>query len=156
MTAPPPPATPPAPERPLTPLLRPALALLAGLGITVLIVGGGVLITTLAALRGQSPATFAPPSWYYATNMVITVLGPAAGGFAVSRITRGRSLFTVSVLALILLVSGIAPILRGTPAAQGQPHWYPLALALLGPIGVMAGGIGERRNAAPRSPGGAA
>jgi peptidoglycan/LPS O-acetylase OafA/YrhL len=149
MTAPPPP---PAPQRPLTPLLRPALALLAGLGITVLIVGGGVLITTLGALRGQDPNNFTPPSWYYAANMTLSFVGAAAGGFAVSRITRGRSLFTVMVLALILLVSGIAPILRGTPAAPGQPNWYPLALALLGPLGVLVGGIGERRGDSARSP----
>jgi hypothetical protein len=154
MTAP---STPPAPpQRPLTPLLRPALALLAGLGITVLIVGGGVLITTLGALRGQDPRNFTPPPWYYGANMTLSLLGAAAGGFAVSRITRGRSLFTVMVLALILLVSGVAPVLRGTAAAPGQPHWYPLALALLGPIGVIAGGVAERRNAAPRSASGAA
>lgn len=153
MTAPSPP---PAPRRPLTPLLRPALALLAGLGITVLIVGGGVLMTTLGALRGQDPSRFSPPTWYYAANMALTFLGAAAGGFAVSRITHGRSLFTVMVLALILLVSGVAPIMRGTPATPGQPPWYPLALALLGPIGVIAGGVAERRNDVPRSPGGAA
>ena len=150
MTAPPT-SPPPAPPRPLTPLLRPALALLAGLGITVLIVGGGVLITTLAALRGQTPSTFVPPSWYYAANMLLSLLGPAAGGFAVSRITLGRSLFTVFVLSLILFVSGIAPILRGTPAGPGQPPWYPLALALLAPVGVIAGGLAERRGDASTS-----
>jgi len=150
MTAPPP------PQRPLTPLLRPALALLAGLGITVLIVGGGVLITTLGALRGQDPRNFAPPMWYYAANMTLSILGAAAGGFAVSRITHGRSLFTVAVLALILLVSGIAPILRGTAGTPGHPPWYPLVLALLGPIGVLAGGVGERRNNGPRASAGTA
>ena len=145
-------APPPVPQRPLTPLLRPALALLAGLGITVLIVGGGVLVTTLGALRGQDPQNFTPPAWYYAANMTLSFFGAAAGGFAVSRITHGRTLFTVMVLALILLVSGIAPILRGTASAPGQPSWYPLVLALLGPIGVIVGGLGERRNDGPKRP----
>ena len=126
-------------------MLRPALALLAGLGVTVLIVGGGVIVTTLAAMRDSNPRDFNPPDWYYAVNLTLSALGAAAGGFATSRITAGRSFFTVVVLALMLFMSGIAPVLRGTPGSPGQPRWYPLALALLGPIGVAVGGALERR-----------
>jgi hypothetical protein len=126
-------------------MLRPALALLAGLGITVFIVGGGVVITTLAAMRESDPRSFSPPLWYYAANLTLSAIGAAAGGFTTARVTIGRSFFTVFVLALILLMSGIAPVLRGAPSAPSQPEWYPLALALLGPIGVLAGGALERR-----------
>lgn len=125
-------------------MLRPALALLAGLGVTVLIVGGGVIVTTLAAIRDANPRAFSPPAWYYAVNLTLSALGAAAGGFTTSRITVGRSFFTVFVLALILFVSGIAPVLRGA-GTPGQPQWYPLILALLGPIGVLVGGALERR-----------
>jgi peptidoglycan/LPS O-acetylase OafA/YrhL len=121
------------------------MALLAGLGVTVFVSGGGVLITTLAALRDRDPNAFDPPMWYYATNLALTVAGALAGGFTASRITHRRSMFTVLVMALIVLMSGLAPVLRGTHGAVGQPDWYPLSLAFAGPIGVLLGGVLERR-----------
>jgi hypothetical protein len=133
-------------------MLRPALALLAGLGVTVLIVGGGVIVTTLAAIRDSNPRAFSPPAWYYAANLTLSALGAAAGGFTTSRITAGRSFFTVFVLALMLLMSGIAPVLKGVPATSGQPAWYPLTLAILGPIAVLVAGALERRRTVGRPP----
>jgi hypothetical protein len=121
------------------------MALLAGLGVTVFVSGGGVLITTLAALRDRDPNAFDPPMWYYATNLALTVAGSLAGGFTTSRITHGRSMFTVFVMALVVLMSGLAPVLRGTHGAAGQPDWYPLSLAFAGPVAVIVGGLLERR-----------
>lgn len=118
--------------------------------MTVLIVGGGVLISTLAAMRNADPHDFRPAAWYYAVNLALSALGAAAGGFATARITIGHSFFTVFVLALILLMSGIAPVLRGAAAAPGQPEWYPLVLALVGPVFVLVGGALERRRIAVR------
>jgi hypothetical protein len=133
------------PPLPTSSTLRPALALLAGLGITVLIVFLGVTITTLAALRGVDPKTYVAPFWTYPTHLMISALGAAAGGFATARITTGHSLFTTFVLALILLMSALAPVLRGTPGGPGQPDWYPLALAIASPLGALLGGLFERR-----------
>ena len=46
---------------PTSSVIRPALALLAGLGITALIVGPGILATTLFMLRGApDPREFVP------------------------------------------------------------------------------------------------
>ena len=146
------------PPLPTSTTLRPALALLAGLGITVLIVFVGVTITTLAALRGVDPKEYVAPFWTYPTHLLISAAGAAAGGFATARITAGRSLFTTFVLALILLMSALAPVLRGTRGGAGQPDWYPLSLAIASPLGAMLGGLLERRNerrgtgVAPASP----
>jgi hypothetical protein len=126
--------------------LRPALALLAGLGITVLIVFLGVTITTLAALRGIDPKAYVAPFWTYPTHLIISVLGAMTGGFATARITTGHTLFTTLVLALILLMSALAPVLRGTPGGAGQPDWYPLSLAIASPLGALLGGTLERRH----------
>ena len=143
-----------APERPPPPpiasSLRPALGLLAGLGITVLIVFFGVTISTLAALRGQDARHYVAPFWTYPTHLIISALGAAAGGFATARITTGRSLYTVLVLALIMLMSALGPVLRHTPPTVGQPLWYPLSLAIASPLAALAGGLLERRSAGRR------
>ena len=130
---------------PTSSTIRPALALLAGLGITVLIVFFGVTITTLAALRGTDAKSYVAPFWTYPTHLLISMLGAAFGGFATARITTGRSLFTTFVLALILLMSALTPVLRGTRGTPGQPNWYPLSLAIVSPVGAMLGGLFERR-----------
>jgi hypothetical protein len=132
---------------PTSTTLRPALALLAGLGITVLIVFLGVTISTLAALRGVDPKAYVAPLWTYPTHLLISAFGAAMGGFATARITTGHSLFTTFVLALILLMSALTPVLRGTPGGPGQPDWYPLSLAIVSPLGAMLGGLLERRRA---------
>ena len=137
--------TDPRPPIRTTSTLRPTLALLAGLGVTVLIVFFGVTISTLAALRGVDPATYVAPSWTYPTHLLISFLGAAAGGFTTSRVTAGRTLFTTLVLALILLMSALTPVLRHAPSAPGQPDWYALSLVIASPVGALLGGILERR-----------
>jgi len=142
--------TAPRPPLPMSTSLRPALALLAGLGVTVLIVFVGVTVSTLAALRGVDPKTYVPPAWTYPTHLAISALGALAGGFTTARITIGRTLFTTLVLALILLMSALAPVLRRTAGAPGQPAWYAPSLAIASPIGAMLGGILERRRGRAR------
>jgi hypothetical protein len=121
------------------------LALLAGLGITVVLVVIGTLVATVAMLRGGDVQSFMVSPGYLAAKLVISVLGAAAGGFTTSRITAGRSFFTVFLLAVVLFMSAMVPVLRGATALVGQPAWYPIALALLGPIAVLIGGYLERR-----------
>jgi hypothetical protein len=143
--------TDPRPPLPTSTSLRPALALLAGLGVTVLIVFVGVTVSTLAALRGVDPKTYVAPAWTYPTHLTISALGAFAGGFTTARITIGRTLFTTLVLALILLMSALAPVLRRTPGAPGQPVWYAPSLAIASPVAAIVGGILERRRGRARS-----
>jgi len=133
------------PPLPASRSIRPALALLAGLGVTVLIVFFGVTISTLAALRGVDPKSYVAPAWVYPTHMVISFFGALAGGFTTARVTTGHSLFTTLVLALILLMSALTPVLRHAPSAPGQPEWYALSLVIASPLGALLGGILERR-----------
>jgi hypothetical protein len=133
---------------PASSVIRPVLALLAGLGVTVFVVVLGTLVATFAALRGVDPTHFQPPPAYLAANLTVSAAGALLGGFTTSRLTAGRSFYTVFLLALLLFVSGIAPVVRGSPPAVGQPSWYPLALALLAPAGVLLGGAVERRRRA--------
>jgi hypothetical protein len=135
----------PAPPPPTPTFLRPLLALLAGLGITALISAFGIVVATFAALRGVDPKQFTPPPAYLGTTLVLSVLGAFSGGYATARITAGRSFYTVLLLATVLLVSGVVPVVRGTGPAPGWPGWYPMAQALLVPLGALAGGLLERR-----------
>ena len=146
--------TEPRPPLPAS-MLRPALALLAGLGVTVLIVLVGVTAATLASLRGVDPKDYVAPFWTYPTHLVISTLGAIAGGFTTSRIAADRSLYTTLALSLVLLMSGLMPILRSMPAAPGQPVWYPLSLAIGSWAGAVLGGMLERRprRGAPASTG---
>ena len=137
--------TDPRPPLPTSRSMRPALALLAGLGVTVLIVFFGVTISTLAALRGVDPKSYVAPAWTYPMHMLISFLGAMAGGFATARITAGHTLFTTLVLALILLMSALTPVLRHAPSAPGQPGWYTLSLVVASPLGALLGGVLERR-----------
>lgn len=134
-----------APERPPPPpistSLRPALALMAGLGITVLIVFAGVTISTLAALRGQDAQHYVAPFWTYPTHLVIAAVGAAAGGFTTARLTMERSAYTVLLLALVLLMSALGPVTRHVPPAPGQPAWYALALAIVSPLAALGIGL---------------
>ena len=142
------------PERPPPPpsstSLRPALALLAGLGITVLIVFTGVTISTLAALRGQDPQHYVAPFWTYPTHLLISAVGAAAGGVTTARITAGRSTFSVVLLAVILMMSALGPVVRHVPPNPGQPWWYALSLAIVSPVAALGAGLLERRAGARR------
>ena len=145
MTAPGRPSPPPA-----STLLRPVLGLMAGLGITVLIVVVGVLISTMAAMRGQDSQHYVAPFWTYPAHVLIIALGAATGGAVTGRVTAERSAYSVFLLALILMMSALGPVIRHVPAAPGQPAWFALALAVVNPVAALAGGLLTRRADARR------
>jgi hypothetical protein len=121
------------------------LALLAGLGITVIVMGIGTVIANLAVLLAGDGKTLVVSPGYLAGKLIIFALGALAGGFTAARIAAGRSLFTVFLVALVLLMSAIVPVLRGGAPEAGHPAWYPVAIAILTPLGVLVGGFMERR-----------
>ena len=137
------------PPAPAPSFVRPALGLLAGLGITLLIAACGIIIATLAALRGVRPDRFVATPGYLVVVTTINLLGAVAGGFTTARVTSGRSFFTVLLLAIIVFTSGMAHALKDAPR-PGEPHAYPMALAVVVAVGVLLGGALERRGARRR------
>ena len=136
------------PPHPAASSLRPVLGLMAGLGVSALIVFVGVVIATLAAMRGQDSKHYVAPFWTYPTHLLIIALGAAAGGATTARITAGRSAYSVFLLALILLMSALVPVLRHAPPAPGQPAWFTLSVAIVNPLAALLGGLLTRRAAA--------
>ena len=136
------PTLPPPP--PTSSFVRPAIGLLAGLGVSLLIIWIGTVAAGIMTLHGPDALHSPYPSGYVWGKLVAAALGAFAGGFATSRITSGRSLYTVLLLALILLIAAAGPALRGM-APPGDPRWYPLTQALVVGVGVLLGGVLERR-----------
>jgi hypothetical protein len=136
----------PTPSAPPTPtFVRPVLALLAGLGITVVLVALATVAAALAMLRGGDAKSLLASTDYLAVGLAIGLVGAVAGGFTTARITHGRSPYTISLLALMLFVSAIVPVLRGAPVQAGPPAWQSIALAVIEPLGVLLGAYLERR-----------
>ena len=125
------------------------LGLLAGLGITVIIfaVATVTVIMLFGVARGANLQELMRSTGYLVTNLAITVLAGAAGGYVVSRATGGQSRFAVLVLALILLVSGLAAA-RKDPTPQGRPEWHAWTMPVMSALGVTIGALmaGRRRS----------
>jgi hypothetical protein len=129
--------------------VRPAMALLAGLGITALIVGFGVVTATLAMLRGvPDPAAFRPSSGNLIVYLIINAVGAFAGGFATARISVGRSFYSVLLLAVVLFMSAMVMVLRAKDPAQAGPQWYIIGQAVTVLVASLLGGFLERRRQA--------
>ena len=133
------------PSAPPTPsFIRPALGLLAGLGIFVLAYAVPVLVGTLVMLQGVTdPAAYQPPPRFQLFNLIVGALAGVASGWLVARMTIGRSWYTLLLLALILCVSPLAEARRA--AASGQAYQLLIALAVVSPAGALLGGWLERR-----------
>ena len=136
----------PTPTAPPTPtFVRPVLALLAGLGITVVFVTLATVVAALAMLNGGDAKSLLARPDYLGVGLAIGLVGAVAGGFTTARITHGSSPYTVSLLALMLFVSAIVPVLRGAPALGGPPAWHSITLAIIEPLGILLGAYVERR-----------
>jgi len=122
------------------------MGLIAGLGITALITGPGIIMATLAMLRGVGdPRGFQPTTANLLVYLAIIALGALAGGVATARITTGRSFYTVFLLGSVLFMSAMVVVLRGDTSAQARPRWYSISQAVIVLIAVLLGGYVERR-----------
>jgi len=135
-----PPVTPPTSS-----FVRPAIGLLAGIGVALLLIAAGTVLAGVLTLHGVEALSRPFPAGYVWGKLVAAVIGALAGGFTTSRITVGRSSYTVVVLAVILFVAAAGPALRGTNAFPHDPSWFPLTLAVVELVGVSIGGLLERR-----------
>lgn len=127
-------------------LLRSVGAVVAG--YLAMAVGVLMLVGIGAALLVEDPA--APGSVYLAFNLTASVLAAAGGGWVTRRLAARAPSAHVIALAALVLMLGLVTALDG--AAAGQPPWYPAVISVLGPIGVLAGGLVWTRRSRPDAP----
>ena len=82
---------------------------------------------------------------------MINAAGAFLGGVAAARITIGRSFYTVFLLAIVLLMSGLVIALRAKDPAQAGPLWYTYGQALAVFVAALLGGWIERRRETARA-----
>lgn len=113
----------------LATILRSIVAVVVGylsLSICVMV----LLVLALALVPGwQGTVT----GGYLATNIMLSIISAAIGGWVCARLAPSRPLLHGNVLGLIALVLGILYVL--SPAEDGghaqPPGWYALMLAML-------------------------
>lgn len=127
-------------------LVRPLLALVAGLGIMALVVAPPTLMSALAALRGLvDQPIFRPPMGFIAFNIALNVTGGLMSGFVVARLTRGRARHPVIAMAALLAVVSALDAVK--VARSGGHLWVSIAIVVLVAVAVLAGGrLEEQRN----------
>jgi hypothetical protein len=118
-------------------MLHTFLALLAGFATMAIVVAlmTALLVRTVPEWVGQQGS---PKPGYTFVNLGYSFLAAAAGGYITAWLASGNPLVLILVLAIIVLAMG------GLSALQSrgkQPIWYALALLVLMPLGVMAGGL---------------
>jgi hypothetical protein len=118
-------------------LLHSVLALLAGFAVMI----GIVFTVTMVLMRGcprwvGTPGRPSPA--YVLVNMGYSFVAAVVGGFITAYIAVADPLRTVLVLALVVLVMSALSVLE---SLGRQPVRYQIFLAVLGPIGVVVGGL---------------
>ena len=118
-------------------ILRTVLALLAGFSLMTAAV---YAFTALSAKK--APAWVGPPGQprpsYRIASILWSFLAAALGGFVTASVAHPNPLPTVLMLAIIVLALSAISALE---ARGRQPLLYQLALAIISPLGVTAGGL---------------
>jgi hypothetical protein len=123
----------PPPVGPLALILRSVGGIIVGFAVMV----GMVMITT-PLLTGLIPASSAGPSLpYLILNIIAAFVSAVFGGGACGWLAGRKPMLHAAVLAVGVTILGLS---FGVKPGGGQPDWYPWALLLCGPAGVLTGG----------------
>jgi hypothetical protein len=118
-------------------LLHSVLALLAGFAVMI-----GIVFAITTLLMKRCPRWVGTPgrpsAAYILVNMAYSFVAAMAGGFVTAYIAAADPLRSVLVLAVAVLVMSALSALE---SRGRQPIRYQIFLAVLGPIGVVLGGL---------------
>ena len=111
-------------------------AVLAGfVAITALSLGTDVLLSVAGVFPDLAAEAF--PTWVLLVSIGYFGIYSALGGVIVARLAPRNPMAHVWALAVLGLTSGIA---SSFASWEVMPHWYCIALVILSPLCVLAGG----------------
>ncbi|HVT40837.1 MAG TPA: hypothetical protein VHE78_17490 [Gemmatimonadaceae bacterium] len=122
-------------------VLRSIIALVGGFAILAFV--WVVLVAVVAMVIGARAADQFSPTMIDA-KIALFAFAALAGGYATASLAPGRPRLHVIVLAAMVLAMTVSMIASPQP---GAPRWFPVALAVMGPICAVLGGAFRR----PRS-----
>jgi hypothetical protein len=118
-------------------ILRAVWALLAGFAVMTALVFAITMLLMKRAPAWVGAANKPNPS-YLMTNIAYSFVAAAAGGYITAWIAADNPLPRVLALAIAVLAMSAISALE---ARGRQPLGYQIALAVLAPVGVLAGGL---------------
>lgn len=134
-------------------MLRSVVAVLSGFAVTFLLVmvlaAGAALAFGLPLMVDASQPAPQPGAGYLAANLLISVVAAVAGGWTTARLSAHSPHVHAIALAAFIALMGSLSLRVPQP---GQPDWYPWALVIIGPLGVLAGGMLHRSPASAVRP----
>jgi hypothetical protein len=118
-------------------ILRAFLALLAGFATMA------AIVIAITAILGRLTPDWVgtegkPDPGYVFVNLGYSFLAAAAGGYITAWIAAVNPVATILGLAIVILAMGAVSALQ---ARGKQPIWYMVALLVISPLGVLAGGL---------------
>ena len=121
-------------------MLKSVLAIVAGWVLTVALVMLSMAVLAIIFYGGFAvdiPEGETMSSSFVFANLATSFIAAMAGGYLTAHLAPRAGLIHAGILAAINLVLSIPMVLAG--ALDSQPSWYPLAIAIIGVIGVVDG-----------------
>lgn len=120
-------------------ILRSVAAVILGFVVLTVgsVIGGRLMLSTMGTGPAMDPGTtFVAVS--LAVRLVISVLAGFLTALAAPRAPRLHACVLAAILVFFSLASLAGLSASGDPYG---PAWYPIAMLVMGPIGVFAGGV---------------
>lgn len=109
-----------------------------------------IVLTYLLTAWLGIPARGPLPGLYLTLNLLGSAVAGMVGGATAVRLAPHSPHGHVVALAILILLLSLPTIF--TPPAPGQPSWYGIAVSILGPLSVAAGGFIAARHRARTTP----
>lgn len=91
-------------------------------------------------MKSAPPAGVVLSSTYLAANLLVSLAAAVLGGWLTARLAPRVPMGHVLALAALLIAMSIVSATGDQAQPAGQPGWYPIGIAILGVLGVLAGG----------------
>jgi hypothetical protein len=114
-------------------MIKSIIALVSGFAIMAFLV---FLLTLVAAIVFGVRAG-EPTMPFTIASLALSAVAALTGGYATAALAPSRPFAHTIGLTVMILAMALSSLGHPQP---GEPHWYPLAIAAIGPLFALAGG----------------